>query len=261
VDTAGNPRYRMPEATKRAIQAARNIIQSVGEMIDQSEVFAGLKAQRFAQWLSTERNECVRMMERAIMLLRERTGAGTHALHMTQSESVDFLRRHPRLIDCVKHLFEQNQDRVISNLKLSPGQCSAMLYLMGCSNSDGDVYRAAGPRSEKTLNWDLWDKACQFWLLIGEGRAKAKAVRMALGSVVKEEDGLGGPDRLAIIAKAWKSFAAGEPITAEALRLTYHTDDDSARRLGECPTVRGIDLGEPADQTSHDDEDDYPSPE
>jgi len=49
-------------------------------------------------------------------------------------------------------------------------------------------------------------------------------------------------ERCALLTKAWLCYAAGNPITEDAIALEYHTDEDGIRTLVESPTMGGIDL-------------------
>jgi hypothetical protein len=252
-DTQGNPRYRMPDAIKKAIRAQRKKLpemnriakQILRDMIDHSELFAGLN--------SSERRECFRMSSGAIDLLWDRTGAAhSDCVGETQSEHIDFLKHHPRLIECVKHLFEQDKEREISKLRLHTGQCAAMMYLMASSASDIDAYRNSNPPSEKQLSWQNWDKAEEFWTLIAARNKRLVPVYDALRALVDENAGGGSRriEKLAVVAKAWRLFRDQEKITKKALALKYEEDVNGIRRLVEQPSVGGIDLGKSADETA-----------
>lgn len=208
----------------------------------------------FRTLIPTERRECSRMMSAGVDTLWTRTAAQGYR---TNTEMCGFVERHIKLLDCVKHLFGENKgkggkgtSRPISNLRLSPGACAALCYLMACSTSDGDVYRNGFPPTEKDLDWKHWKKAREFWALIG-GHKSFETVRKALGQLIDStpdaEDGnvgLGGrmPEKLAIIQKAWDVFrdhdlTTGDPFgdadLAEggALCLSYNALDDAGNAL------------------------------
>ncbi len=175
-----------------------------------------------------ERQELCRILATACDFLWTRTDAAGYRTHL---EVVGFLERHPRLLQCVEHLFKLNRatksgGRKISNLRLSPGQCAALMYVMGCSAvtpEDSDGYRNMDPApSEKNdkgkdvLDWSYWDKAIEFWVHLAGSPSDLSfmQVRKALGQLItsdadsEDNKGMGGRlnEKLAILAKAWERW-------------------------------------------------------
>jgi hypothetical protein len=204
-----------------------------------------------------ERKELTRMLAAAVDMLWTRTGTNGYKTH---PECAAFLERHKRLLKCVEHLFIENSakgadgGRKISKLRLSAGQCSALCYLMACSDDKGvdnygDVYRNESPPSERGLNWTHWDRAQDFWVRLAGDRA-FMPVRKALGLLVdstpqkEDNQGQGGrlPEKLAIVAKAWEVYR-DHPDSAGAafddvdlapggpLCLSYSNLDDKGNQL------------------------------
>lgn len=199
-----------------------------------------------------DRREYSRMTSAAIDLLWERTDAKGYK---TLPEIVGFQERHKKMLKCVEHLFQENpkEGRPI-NLKarLTGGQASALCYLMACSapETDGDVYRNGLPPTEKDLDWSRYDKAREFWAMIGN-HEKFKVVREALAKLIDSSTddptniGLGGrlAEKLAIIAKAWDVFVAYDSSTGAdmfnpadlleggALHLAYSDLDAKGNKL------------------------------
>jgi len=206
-----------------------------------------------------------KMCDYAIRMLWHRVGADQNAFRRfrTNSEVLDWLERHPRIVRSVKHVFEEEKEgeKAISRW-IAPGTASGLLYLMGSSSSDVDEYSHAEPPSEKVLNWDNWERACDFWVELSSGTPEFKEVRYALAGLRDSETGKGGTmaEKVAIIAKAWLLYADKKPIDARDLELAYHVDEEGGRHLKECPVVGGIDLGDPKGSDESDDDDDAPSP-
>ena len=215
-----------------------------------------------------ERKEMCRMLAQAVDMLWTRTDAKGYRTH---PEIVAFLDRHKRLLDCVIHLYVTNKvdsksGRKISRLRLSAGNCAALMYLMACgavSPDDSDVYRNMEPPTEKGLNFDLWYKASDFWTLLADGKDFIQ-VRTALGrlvdSTVNSEDnqGLGGrwPEKMAILDKAWELWKdhpanGGAPFSEEdladngLLSLSYGDLDDKGNKLpdGQIKLIDVADFG------------------
>ncbi len=196
---------------------------------------------------SVERKECSRMLGAAIDLLWKRTGAGDDfTRYQTHSESINWLDRHPKLEQCVKTIFDENKERAISKLKLSPGMCSGLLYLMGSCGSDGDDYKLADPApNEKALSWDHWETAVKFWKDLGTGK-DMMPVRIALAGLASEEGESTGTtsEKKAVLIKAWEIIVGGSKLSAKDLALEYRENDDGTKTLTEHPVITGIDLGE-----------------
>lgn len=215
----------------------------------------------FRDMKSGDRKECSRMLDAAVDMLFRRTQASERSgqKYQTHSTSMEFLDRHKRLLDCVKHLYEENKERAISVLKLSPGACAAAMYLMAASDTDGDVYRNAQPfPSEKAIDVDWWDKASDFFVALAAKDPALNPVRKALGALVDEETGLGGraTEKFCVLAKAWNLFKADQKLTEEDCSLIYRTDGEGIKHLDEHPDFGGIDLGE-----KHREPEDEPTPE
>lgn len=197
------------------------------------------------------RKECSRMLEAALKLLWKRLGCGEskHEHYQTIDASYNLLNRHKRLNECIKHLFETNEDRQISNLRLSAGQCAAAMYLMASSVSDGETYRNDAQPDERLLNFDRWARAEEFFTLLASG-ADFKPVRDALGKLFVPGEGIGGRvvEKLAVLALAWQKFGVEgvDPTVKDcSLESLYDRDPQgNITGLSNAPTFGGIDRGE-----------------
>lgn len=199
-----------------------------------------------------ERKELCKMLATAVDTLWTRTDAKGYRTH---PELVGFLERHKRLMECVTHLYAENSakaGRKVSKLRLSAGQCSALMYLMAAGATApeaSDEYRNMEPPSEKGIDLGLWDKAKEFWTLLTGGR-DFLPVRTAIGRLTDstpgsdDNQGLGGrnPEKLAVLAKAWERWkdhpaSAGPPFGDDdladggLLSLSYSDLDDKGNKL------------------------------
>ena len=88
--------------------------RSMTDIVYRSEIFSGVK--------KSERVKLARMLEHAVKFVWSRTGhSDAFSLRRTLAESLEFVHVHPRLVDCVKHIHEENgEEKRISKL-LSPG--------------------------------------------------------------------------------------------------------------------------------------------
>jgi hypothetical protein len=214
------------------------------------------RAQIYADRGIGERKALARITEYAVRMLWDRTGAKehAHAIRRTHTETFEYLANHPKVKDACVHIFEENKKGKLADY-YSLGYSAGMLYLMGSSTSDGDEYRVGDPPTEATLNWDRWNKACEFWSLMSvEGPNEMRPVRHALkpladGALIK----LSSHERQAIIVKAWLCWVAGQNPTEKRIALQYHTDDDGIRSMAEeHPLIGGIDLGPAAASSGED---------
>lgn len=210
-----------------------------------------------------ERRLLGRTLSWAVDLFWDRTGCKGNDFHGFKShgETLGLVDRHPRLVEAVEHLFiENNADgKPITELKLSPGHCAALLYLMAASGSDGDAYRRKDLRSEKVLDFSLWDKACEYFVHLAnrDNGGPLYPVREAIRALENEDDLVGGKtsERHAILLKGWSRFLADEPIADSDLLVEYNVSKATGLRTldrAALPKLEGIDLGEPAKKKPED---------
>lgn len=212
----------------------------------------------------TERKEMTRMLARAVQMLWKRTRnpkdtSNEYTKYATHTESGIFLEHHPRLEECLTKIFELNSERAISKLRLSPGHCAAIMYLMGSSDSDGDVYRnpkGSDIPSEKSLSWKNWDATVEFWTKCAKMPPEFICLSYALGSLVDADTGASGrlTEKFATLVKAWYTFMDGEELTFDtskpknkgnlSLENDYVLNSDGNITLKDAGDFGGIDLGE-----------------
>lgn len=214
--------------------------RSLSDVIDRSEFFADLH--------SHERHACSRMADHAIRFLWHRTGAGIDAFapKRTHSDSLDFLARHPKILECVKHVYEENGKENKIGHYLSPGYAAGLLYLMGSSATEPGGYRAAKTPTEDLLDWGRWSAACDFFVELAGGAKALEAVPQAMAAIL-DQGGGSNAERWGILINAWLCCAAKEPIAAKDLELAYTARPDGTRELVDTPVAGGIDLGDPSD--------------
>lgn len=212
-----------------------------------SDAFYRVSAELFARKTNVERKELCRMLDAGMDLAWKRTGYGVDR-YQTISESVLFEERHPKLVQAVLHVFEKNADRTLSSLKISAGQCAAMLYFMAASETDGEAYRKGQPPSQKDCDMSLWEDACEFITTLGIVNGPFAAARKALSEFVDDNNVKGNKHaKLAIIAKAWKAFRAGaKKLAAEhvSLKDSYKVDAKTGvKTFVDDVDFGGIDIG------------------
>ncbi len=190
-----------------------------------------------------DRKQISKITEHAIKLLWHRLGESLNAFapRKTHAESLDFIARHPKLLQCIKHIFEESESKHIQRC-VSPGYAAGLLYLMATSVTDPKEYRET--RIESSLDFSRYDKACDFWVLIAGNANEISAIRKIRSKMVDAE--WDTPlHRVAVVIKAWNLYAQAKPITEVGIKLKYTEDDEGYRKLSELPITDGIDIGDP----------------
>ena len=154
-----------------------------------------------------QRRNAARTVDYAIRMMWHRTGAGHDAFapRRTHAESLAFLTSHPRLLDCAKHIHEEDGKDSKLSIYMPSGYAVGLLYLMGSSASDPEAYRKADHPHESMLDWSRWNDACDFWVLLAAGGDKVAAVRKAMARSI-EDGGLSMAERWAIVTNAWLAY-------------------------------------------------------
>lgn len=223
---------------------------------------------------TSARKECSSMMQDAVKVIFQRTGAGNVAGYKTKQVTMQFAKTHRTILQCTQHIYSENSGaggRPISDLGIKGGQAVAMMYLMGSCTTHGDAYRSKAERTEEGFDWGFMEKAKEFWSLLAASNpdvtgpmanptavAVMKPVRQALAGIIDPNEGGAGneqhDERSAIIAKAWGIFKEDCDILKASLDLRYDIDREPdtgrvvKRKLLECPlfgSPSGVDLGKP----------------
>lgn len=213
------------------------------------------------------RRVACKALEQAVKALWDRTGAGTNPFVYlrTHGESLNFLGRHPRLMECVTHVMDCDKAGTMPTALggLSYGTCAALLYLMGSADSDPERYQALlkkGEATEKALKWvSTWKRAKDFWKELGNPDSPLRAVLADHRCPVAGDPGmhamsgltfLAGTklEQLGVLALAWQAYRHDTPVTLPVLLLEYMPDFDSHGTLqkiciNQHYTVGGIDIG------------------
>lgn len=206
--------------------------RTLTDVLYRSEFFQGKPAKI--------RKKLAAISEHAVRLVWDRTGGGegAYSLVRTHSESIDFLHRHPKLLDCGAFVhMETADDESVLRKCLSPGYMTGMMYLMASSGTDPTEYVAAEMPTEDLLDMGRFDKACDY--LEAVGKNKLPAVVSAIASLT---DGGTREERLAIIAKGWTAWVSRGKVAAKDVVLQYGGEFS---QLLECPVVGGVDRGRP----------------
>lgn len=222
--------------------------RSLGDAIYRSEYFNKYKL------TGKSKQKLAKICEHAIRFVWDRTGAGgdiafgRHAL----MEFLDFLGRHPKLVACVKHVYDEdrgkssdgkNEDGKLAHF--APlGTMAGLMYLMAACGSDPDKkggYFQSEMPSESQLDMSSFDDASEFLTALAQGNKELQAIRSTLAAA-KNEDGLASrAERIAILVNAWNVWSANKKVTPETIRLKYVKDDEGFKHVVP-PCLDGIDI-------------------
>ncbi len=192
-----------------------------------------------------DRTRACRLLEYAVKFIWARTGvANANGIRRTHSESIDFLERHPRLVQALEFIFdEEGKQKKLSRFLPQLGKAAGLLYLMGSAKTEPRKYHQSDNPQEDLLNWDLWDQTCDFWALLAGGSKSFDPLKIALGKLIEDEDSTNAA-KVAVLIRGWLSFLSEKSPRASDLKLDYYTNQDGIRVLAECPIVGGIDVGD-----------------
>jgi hypothetical protein len=212
--------------------------RTLADVICRSEFFSDVRRG------TGERLKMAKIVEFAVRWLYSRTGAGADALttRRTHAESLDFISRHPKLLECVRHVHDEDGGEGLVHSFVSRGYASALLYLMGSSTTDPKAYLEARCPTEELLDWKLWETACDFWTDLAASNKRLAAVRTVLGRMM-DDDVDNSEVRAALAIRAWHLYSKKKAVTADLLQLKFHTSDNEVRTLVDPPLVGGIDVG------------------
>jgi hypothetical protein len=205
-----------------------------------------------------------------VLWVRLRIDRNAYVSIQTPSESLEFLDRHPRVVKCVRHVWEEDKDKLVSRW-LNPGHASALLYLMSAHDSDPDRYYGRGPgrkdgfteeySESRGFKWSHHEQACEFWRLLCSNDPSFDPIRKArrptegddrraTGKVFTADGRDAGTtdEKMGTLVKAWLKFVAGEKFMEPELHLHYETKRNEnglviSADLDEWPSMPGIDRG------------------
>lgn len=238
--------------TRRTIDNVKT--RSLSDVIYTSEFLTSAFKGEFHNLSLGDRGECSRMVSRAIGVLWKRTDSKRTYGENTHSTTMAFLENHKSLGDALAFMWKKDEERTISDeetgVGVSSGMATALLYLMAGSATDINDYIQGDPPSEKAMNWDLWEKAEDFWESLSKKKADVyPAVDKAIKARIGDTNGtpISAQERLHIIAEAWKAFAKRGKVSLADVKLNdddAYIEKDEVKYLKEIPSVGGIDSGE-----------------
>lgn len=212
--------------------------RSLSDALYTSDIFKDHKA--------AERKQLTKLMEFAVRYVWDHTGVqDAHGIYKTHAEFSNFIERHPTILKCVEHIFEENgKERKLAKF-VTPGTAAGLMYLMGCSKTDPVKYVQVG--DESGHDWSLIDQAETFWTLLASGDESLKAVGQRLAKMLDPDPETGDvnqptkQEKLAVIVRAWERYSAEQSITLGDLALSYDRSGDYPV-LTDTTSVGGLDI-------------------
>lgn len=190
-----------------------------------------------------DRQKCIKTLTMAMAFVRQRTGEDSEEVdpfhaELTNSEVVEFQRRHAWLRDAVEHVVTEDKPprgaggEGLIQRYTGLGAASGLLYLMAAAATDGPVYRRGDPPSEAVIDFALRDRALAFWAELAGGRLPAltdlrRPTRFADGTPMP--GAVDGPifargagtgtraERQGALVRAWGLYCRGLELTPAAL--------------------------------------------
>lgn len=175
----------------------------------------------------------------------------------SHAEAFDFLQRHPRIIEAVKHCFAFHKE--LAEKGITTGAMAALMYLMGASktkpsNAKKTGYYDVDEPSEKQIDFGHWKKAEEFVDKFGNETREFTPLYGQIRKLTEAEDGKAFGifrtvdrnvlyEKTCLIFKAWSCYLSGNPITAKAIGLKYKIDEEGEKYLDEEVILAGIDRG------------------
>lgn len=121
-----------------------------------------------------------------------------------------------------------------------------MLYLMGSSKTDIDVYN--GVNSEEAVDWGLWEKAYDYFVDLADNGKDTEGVREALLSIGPDLGLVGFNLQIGTVIKGWHLYSDGMKITKADVEIKLGTNKDGQLIISEAPRIGGIDVEIPKEE-------------
>lgn len=195
----------------------------------------------FKTWKPRDKKNVVRVADYSVRLLWDRTGMANskYASRITNTEACEFLNRHLRVLDAVKHIYTEDIKGSIQKC-ITMGYAAGMMFLQAASQDSREEYESNTPPDESTLKLEKWGEAARFWIGFSISK-KFDDLKRMLMATDDDDVRISLAERLGLLAKAWDAFTTNQPLDQDSLTLAY-TELNGKRELAEFPTVGGIDV-------------------
>jgi len=157
---------------------------------------------------------------------------------------IEFIERHPRILDSVKFIYEEDSESSLSSLHPA-GYCAGLHYLMSVSTSNPSKYLET--RTEGCLSFANDERANRYWINLADNHQWFIPLVTKFNKFNARDGGSTIQEREAVICKSWKVWAAkgSRSLSNKDISLQYYTMEDGIRELSQYPRIRGIDTFNP----------------
>jgi hypothetical protein len=185
------------------------------------------------------------MLSQAVKFVEHRTKAREDALAIKRphSEGLEFLDRHGSLLNCVKHIKEENGKNNLIAKYLPLGYAAGLLYLMSAGTTNPKEYRTT-LRNESLLDFDNKELAMAFFTHLGQQTEQFKAFYDTCDAILTSYGKISWEEAAGYLVKTWILLTDDKEITEESIALKFVVED-GIRTQKEFPPVGGIDFGNP----------------
>lgn len=170
----------------------------------------------------------------------------TSAPKLLHSVALDLVEEHPRLLECVEHIFSEDggADKLIRS-SISLGNAAGLMYLMAASKTKTAKYDEDGASA---LDSSLWEKAETFWKSLAQGGDDIKKGHpiFTLKAFLTGQSASGGYERdeiLAAVKLAWVAYIEDKKLAGVAdLKPGHVTDKKTGKKVLLMPYMGGLDV-------------------
>ncbi len=198
----------------------------------------------FKTWKPRDKKNVVKVADYCVRFLWDRTGmaASETSSKLTNSEAYEFLNRHLRILDMVKHVYTENLSGGSIKSSIPLGYAAGIGYLIGASEDTKADYHQKNPPEESTLKFSKWEAALKFWISFSISKKMFGEVKQVMASLHEDGTRMTVPERVGIVIKAWQAMLDNLPLTTDAVSLSYDVAENGTQTLAEFPTLGGIDV-------------------
>lgn len=159
------------------------------------------------------------------------------APHFPHSEAMQFLKEHPRLVESVTFVFNEDKgDKEISTY-ISLGYAAALHYLTATAKTDPDKFETDG---ESSIKYSLWDRADEFWVYFKNAEKGLGVVKTSLQRI--QSGGIGRDEKVGVLVNAINLFLDGKTVKASKDVKVPKGKKDGRPYLKEEPRLGGLDV-------------------
>lgn len=216
--------------------------RSSGDVIYRANIFGSVTDTKPRQKMSN-------MLAGTIRLVWLRVGGKkvSDAPHFPISESMDFLKAHPKLQECVEYIAIEDTSGGADGAKMSKyvslPYAAGLMYLMGTSNTDRLEYAEKGGEA---ISFEMMPKAKEFWNLFSSGTGLDSthpiSVLKDLLMGMSASAGMARDLIIGMIIKAFNAWLDEREVSDKDIRIELVRNDKGKPVPFEHPRLGGLDV-------------------